>query len=86
MKEKVYEVLKGQKITGKHRVYTEGQQFKESELFGTSFGGLDLMLKGKEAQKAKTGEGNKVIVAAKKAIPAKIKEVAASEVKSKVKK
>ena len=31
---KMYEVLKGQKYKGKHRVYKEGQQFPETELFG----------------------------------------------------
>ena len=33
MAEKVYIVLEGQKYVGKHRVYTEGQEFPESELF-----------------------------------------------------
>lgn len=36
MADKRYVVLEGQKYTGKHRVYTEGQDFHESELFGNA--------------------------------------------------
>lgn len=41
-KEKVYIVLEGQKYSGKHKVYTEGQKFAESEIFGD----LDMAVKG----------------------------------------
>jgi hypothetical protein len=34
MAEKRYIVLEGQRYKGKHKVYTEGQDFPESELFG----------------------------------------------------
>lgn len=34
MAEKIYEVLKDKKYTGKHKVYKAGDKFKESELMG----------------------------------------------------
>lgn len=76
MAEKVYEVLKDCKYTGKHRVYTAGQQFPESEIFGSK----DVALNGQKA--IKDGSG-KVTQTEKKPV---IKLVKAEEVKKAVKK
>ena len=47
MLEKTYEVLEGQKISGKHRVYTEGEKFPSIEFAGN----LEMALNGSEAHK-----------------------------------
>lgn len=64
MADKKYEVLEGQKFAGKHRVYSEGEIFPESELTGN----LEMALNGNEKHKieAKISE-SKVTKTAKKA-------------------
>ena len=52
--EKIYIVKEGQKYTGKHRVYTEGQEVPESELFG------DLSRAMNGAKNAKDKRGNAI--------------------------
>lgn len=49
--EKVYIVLEGQKYTGKHKVYTEGQEVSESEIFGS----LSRAMNGSKNAKDKRG-------------------------------
>lgn len=52
MPDRMFEVLEGQKYTGKHRVYAEGQKFPESELFGND-DNHEIALKGTEDRDAK---------------------------------
>lgn len=86
MSEQFYEVLKGRKYVGKHRVYFEGQQFPQSELFGTEDGGLDLVLNGRKAAKEVKDKEGKIVSFATKEIPPRIKKIAGDEIKKAVKK
>lgn len=52
MADRMFEVLEGQKYTGKHRVYAEGQRFPESELFGNDEN-HEIALKGSEQREPK---------------------------------
>ncbi len=52
MPERMFEVLEGQKYTGRHRVYTEGQKFPQSELFGNDEN-HEVALNGSKQRKAK---------------------------------
>ncbi len=52
MADRMFEVLEGQKYTGKHKVYGEGKRFPESELFGND-DNHEIALKGTEDRDAK---------------------------------
>lgn len=67
MANKFYEVLKGQKYTGKHRVYMEGDKFAESELFGNDES-RSIAIEG--AKEVKSQDGKSVL---KPAVMKKIK-------------
>jgi hypothetical protein len=75
MADKVYEVLPDQKYSGRHKVYTQGQQFPESELRGS----LEYSLKGDPGKFTEDEDGNEIVLIRPK--DAKIKLVVSKEEK-----
>ena len=60
MADKRYVVLEGQKYTGKHRVYVDGQEFPETELFGNAEN-IKMALEGAKDKMGKFKDGREFV-------------------------
>ena len=78
MAEKRYVVLEDQKYTGKHRVYSAGQAFPESELFGNE-DNVKMALLGQKDVTKKDKEGKEYLAIKGKSPKIKLKSSKAAK-------